>query len=91
MMKCFIFLETCWMHSQTAARVTMKRDRLCFLTFLQNVITTVKKLQNTAQRNRDDTNKRKGMRKVLNTMREFNIYDSVEDYADLMLDSLEQI
>lgn len=39
----------------------------------------------------NDTNKRKGMRKLLNTMREFNIYDSVEDYADLMLDSLEQI
>jgi hypothetical protein len=35
------------------------------------------------------TSKRKGMQQLLNTMRKYNIYDSIEDYADLMLDSLE--
>ena len=36
-----------------------------------------------------NTNKRKGMRKLLNTMRKYNMYESVEDYAEVMLDSLE--
>ena len=35
------------------------------------------------------TSKRKGMQQLLNTMRKYNIYDSIEDYADLMLDSHE--
>ena len=35
--------------------------------------------------------KRKGMRQLFNTMREYNIYESVEDYADIMLDSLETV
>jgi hypothetical protein len=38
-----------------------------------------------------NTNKRKGMRKLLNTMRKYNIYESVEDYSDIMLDSLETV
>ena len=37
------------------------------------------------------TSKRKGMQQLLNTMRKYNIYDSIEDYADLMLDSLETV
>ncbi len=35
--------------------------------------------------------KRKGIRQLLNTMREYNIYESVEDYAHVMLDSLETL
>ena len=38
-----------------------------------------------------NTNKRKGMRKLLNTMRKYNMYESVEDYAEVMLDSLETV
>ena len=37
------------------------------------------------------TSKRKGMQQLLNTMRKYNIYDSIQDYADLMLDSLETV
>tara|TARA_B100001175_G_C19494000_1_gene634238 strand:+ start:1798 stop:2223 length:426 start_codon:yes stop_codon:yes gene_type:complete len=37
------------------------------------------------------TSKRKGMQQLLNTMRKYNIYDSIEDYADLMMDSLETV
>ena len=35
--------------------------------------------------------KRKGMIQLLNTMPKYNIYDSVDDYAQLMLDSLETV
>ena len=35
--------------------------------------------------------KRKGMIQLLNTMSKYNIYDSVDDYAQLMLDSLETV
>ena len=38
-----------------------------------------------------NTNKRKGMKQLLNTMRKFNIYESVEDYSEIMLDSLETV
>ena len=33
----------------------------------------------------------KGIRQLLNTMRTHNIYESVEDYANVMLDSLETL
>ncbi|MAI03896.1 MAG: hypothetical protein CMQ75_05170 [Gammaproteobacteria bacterium] len=36
-------------------------------------------------------NKRKGMKQLLNTSREYNIYESVEDYAEIVLDSLETV
>ena len=36
-------------------------------------------------------NKRKGMKQLLNTSREYNIYESVEDYSEIMLDSLETV
>jgi uncharacterized FlgJ-related protein len=35
--------------------------------------------------------KRKGMIQLLNTMPKYTIYDSVDDYAQLMLDSLETV
>ena len=35
--------------------------------------------------------KRKGMIQLLNTMAKYNIYDSVDDYAHVMLDSLETV
>ena len=38
-----------------------------------------------------NTNKRKGMKQLLNTMRKFNIYETVEDYSEIMLDSLETV
>ena len=36
-------------------------------------------------------NKRKGMKQLLKTSREYNIYESVEDYSEIMLDSLETV
>ena len=38
-----------------------------------------------------NANKRKGMKQLLNTMRIYNIYESVEDYSNIMLDSLETV
>ena len=35
--------------------------------------------------------KRKGMIQLLNTMPKYNIYDSVDDYAEAMLDSPETV
>ena len=35
--------------------------------------------------------KRKGMIQLLNTNRKYNIYDSIRDYADIMIDSLETV